>query len=528
VRRLAASTARHRRIMQSSLRTLAAGRRVGRALASAPLAGAVIAPVVARRGPSALIALRACSSQSAASAHPQVIEVEPPADAAASDEKPEETEEDRALRPREIVAYLDRYIVGQDDAKRAVAVALRNRWRRQRVDSPLREEIMPKNILMIGPTGVGKTEVARRLAKLANAPFIKVEATKFTEVGFVGKDVDQIMRDLVEAGMAMAKVKAVEKIKDKVAAKVEERVLDCLVGATNIQHNREAFRKLLRMGHLDDRLIEVEVPERKPSGQGDPANGNGFPMNEIILRFDKMMHGRQKMEKREMSLKEAVPILTELESEKLISEDDIKRQALWSVEQEGIVFIDEIDKICSRGDYRGSADASSEGVQRDLLPLLEGSTVTTKHGNVNTDHILFIASGAFHFCKPSDLLAELQGRLPIRVELKPLTEKDMYTILTEPEPNLIKQQCALMFTEGVQLEFTDEAKWRMAKLATQINRDVENIGARRLHTIIERLMEDLSFSATDRAGDKVVIDADMVQERVGELAKKSDLSRFIL
>jgi len=387
---------------------------------------------------------------------------------------------------------------------------------------------MPKNILMIGPTGVGKTEVARRLAKLASAPFIKVEATKFTEVGFVGKDVDQIIRDLIEVGMTMAKAQAVEQVKDKVAAKVEEKILDCLVGSANIQHNREAFRKLLRMGHLDDRLIEIEVPEKKPNAQMDPSQGNGFPMNEIILRFDKMMHSRQKMEKREMPLKDAVPILSEIESEKLISEDEIKRQALWSVEQEGIVFIDEIDKICSRGEYRGSADASSEGVQRDLLPLLEGSQVTTKHGNINTDHILFIASGAFHYCKPSDLLAELQGRLPIRVELKPLTEKDMYTILTEPENNLVKQQSALMFTEGVHLEITDDAKWRMAKLATQINRDVENIGARRLHTIMERLVEELSFSATERAGEHIELDAEAVQQAVGELAKKSDLSRFVL
>merc|ERR1719221_222213 len=328
--------------------------------------------------------------------------------------------------------------------------------------------------------------------------------------------------------MNTAKAKAMEKIEDKVAAKVEERILDCLVGASNIAHNREAFRKLLRAGHLNDRLIEVEVPEKKANPpQLDPSGGNAFPMNEIILRFDKM-HGRQKMEKREMALKDAVPILSEIESEKLISEEEIKRQALWSVEQEGIVFIDEIDKICSRGEYRGSADASSEGVQRDLLPLIEGSVVSTKHGNINTQHILFIASGAFHYCKPSDLLAELQGRLPIRVKLKPLTEKDMYTILTEPEPNLIKQQCALMFTEGVQLEFTDGAKWRMAKLATQINRDVENIGARRLHTIIERLMEELSFTACDRAGERVVLDAEQVQQAVGELAKKSDLSRFIL
>jgi len=298
------------------------------------------------------------------------------------------------------------------------------------------------------------------------------------------------------------------------------------VGATNIQHNRDAFRKLLKQGALDDRLIEVEVPEKKSGGpQVDPGS---FPMNEIILRFDKMMSSRQKMEKREMPIKDAVPILTELESEKLISEDEIKRQAITSVEQEGIVFIDEIDKICSRGDYRGSADASSEGVQRDLLPLIEGSVVNTKQGNINTQHILFIASGAFHYCKPSDLLAELQGRLPIRVELKPLTEKDMYTILTEPENNLVKQQNALMFTEGVELEITDAAKWRIAALATQINRDVENIGARRLHTIIERLTEELSFTATDRAGEKVVLDADDVQKAVGDLAKKSDLSRFIL
>ena len=355
-----------------------------------------------------------------------------------------------------------------------------------------------------------------------------MEATKFTEVGFVGKDVDQIIRDLADVGIGLAKTRALEQIQDQVTAKVEEKLLDCLVGPSNIQHNREAFRKLLRMGHLDDRLIEIEVPEKKSSNPQMDGNGNQFPMNEIVLRFDKMMSGRQKTEKREMLLKESVPILTEIESEKLLNEDDIKRQAITLIEQEGIVFIDEIDKICSKNDFRGSADASSEGVQRDLLPLLEGSQVQTKHGNINTDHILFIASGAFHYCKPSDLLAELQGRMPIRVELKPLTEADLRTILTEPDNNLVKQQVAMMETEGVQLEITDGAIDRMAKLATEINRDVENIGCRRLHTIIERLMEDLSFTADVRSGERVVLTEDDVQKSVGDLLKKTDLSRFIL
>lgn len=474
----------------------------------------------------ALHRVRMCQS---AAAQPEVkVTIEGHA-AASSDEETAEVALEKALRPKEIVEQLDRYIIGQPEAKRAVAVAMRNRWRRQRVASPLKEEISPKNILMIGPTGCGKTEVARRLAKLAQAPFIKVEATKFTEVGFVGKDVDQIIRDLVDVALALEKTKALDEIKDKVASKVEERILDALVGTTNIQHNREAFRNLLRNGHLDDRLIEIEVPEKKqnfdPAGQG----GNGMPMNEIIVRFDKMMGGNKKMEKREMQVRDSIPILEEAEAEKMISEEEIKRRAHHAVEQEGIVFIDEIDKICSRGDFRGSADASSEGVQRDLLPLLEGSVVSTKQvGNVKTDHILFIASGAFHFCKPSDLLAELQGRLPIRVELKPLSENDLYRILTEPDHNLVKQQNALMEAEGVQLDITDGAKKRLAHLATQINREVENIGARRLHTLVERLMEDLSFSATERAGEKVTMCEEEVDKAIGSMLGKTDLSRFIL
>ncbi len=428
--------------------------------------------------------------------------------------------------PREIVSELDRHIIGHADAKKAVAVALRNRWRRKATDESIRDEITPKNILMIGPTGVGKTEIARRLAKLAQAPFIKVEATKFTEVGYVGRDVDQIVRDLVEAAQIMIREKNRAGVRAKAEAAAEERLLDALVGDNAGQATRDVFRKKLRNNELDDKEIELSLNETaSPFGvmeiPGQPGNSN-FNLSDML---SKAMGGRKKTVK--MTVRDAMaPLVTE-ESDKLLDTESVTNEALKLAENEGIVFIDEIDKVASRQD-RGGADVSREGVQRDLLPLIEGTTVSTKYGPVKTDHILFIASGAFHVSKPSDLLPELQGRLPIRVELKALTQDDFRRILSEPEANLIKQNQALMATEGVTLEFDDGAIAAMAEAAATVNAKVENIGARRLHTVIEKVMEDLSYTASDMSGQTVTIDADYVRTRLGEIAGDADLSRYIL
>ena len=431
-----------------------------------------------------------------------------------------------SLTPREIVSELDRFIIGQAEAKRAVAVALRNRWRRQRLSPEMREEVYPKNILMIGPTGVGKTEISRRLAKLAKAPFLKVEATKFTEVGYVGRDVEQIIRDLVDVAMVETRERMREEVKARAHKAAEDRVIEVLAGTDAREQTREMFRRKLREGELDDKQIEIDVAETASAPQMMMGNPGMEMQMQGLQDLFKAFGGARKT-RRKMSVAESYEVLISEEADKLLDDEAVKTTAIEAVSQSGIVFLDEIDKVAARAETRG-ADVSREGVQRDLLPLIEGTTVSTKYGPVKTDHILFIASGAFHIAKPSDLLPELQGRLPIRVELRPLTEEDFVRILTETDNALTRQYTALMATEEVTVTFTPDGIAALARIAAEVNRSVENIGARRLYTVMERVFEELSFTAPDRSGDQVTVDAVFVERHLGSLAQSADLSRYVL